>query len=340
VAMPNMTGPLRALQGGGAGRPPKVRLSFVGRIARALERDMGLRLISVMLAIGLWIFVNAGQRGALETFQVPVIYHDLPLGFVLTSPHPDFVRIQVSGPRTLLSIIDPTHLRLRLDLTGVGVGQASFKIGADSFPVPRHTEVTSVLPSQIVLDIDRYVTREVPIHLALSGLPGAGYKIASSEVAPATIVIRGPSRQVARVDQVDTEPLSIASITSDFSREVDLMAPASAVRLTSDQVTAKVALSQIIAHQEFHDVPINVRDTDLRFRIDPRHVNLELSGPLLTLEKINLKGAVYIEAAGLDPGSSYSVPLQIDLPDGVALVRQTPEKVRLKMFHDKQVRTN
>src|ERR1700693_2081014 len=148
--MPNMTGPLRGLEGSGAPGPAKGHRSFVVRVAQALERDMGLRLISLMLAVGLWIFVNAGQRGALETFQGPVSYRDLPPGFVLTNSHPDFVRIQVSGTRTLLSIIEPARSRLRLDLTCVGIGQASFKIGPGSFPVPRHTEVTSVLPSQIV----------------------------------------------------------------------------------------------------------------------------------------------------------------------------------------------
>jgi YbbR domain-containing protein len=337
VAMPNMTGPLRALEGGEAARTAKIRRSLVSRMARALERDMGLRLISLMLAIGLWIFVNAGQHGALETFQVPVSYRDLPPGFMLTNPHPDFVRIQVSGPRTLLSIIDPTHLRLRLDLTGVGIGQASFKIGADSFPVPRHTEVTSVLPSQIVLEIDKYVTRDIPIHLVLSGSPGVGYKIAGTEVAPATVAVRGASREVARIDQVDTEPLAVAGITSDLARDVNLMAPTSAVRLESDEVTAKVTLAPVVTQQEFHDVPISVRDSDLEFRIGKHYVNLALSGPLLTLEKIDLRTAVYIEAAGLGPGY-YNVPVQIDLPDGVALVHQTPEKVKLRVYREKQAR--
>jgi YbbR domain-containing protein len=333
--MPNMTGPLRPLEGGGTARVAKARLPLVASLARALERDMGLRLISVALAIGLWIFVNAGQHGYLQTFHVPVSYRDLPPGFVLTNPHPDFVTIQVSGPRTLLSIIDPTHLTLRLELMGVGIGQASFKIGPDAFAVPRHTEITSVLPSQIVLEIDKFVTREIPIHLALSGTPGEGYKIASAEVTPVTIAVRGPSREVARIEQVDTEPLSVAGITGDISRGVDLMAPGSGVRLESDEVTAKVTLAQVVTHKEFRGVPICVRDTDLKFHMDTRHVNLELSGPLLELEKIDLKTAVYVEAAGLAPGA-YSVPVQINLPEGVALVRQAPEKVKLRMSREKQ----
>jgi len=335
VAMPTMTGPMRPRAGGSPARLTKARLPSVVRLARALERDMGLRLISVALAIGLWIFVNAGQHGYLQTFHVPISYRDLPPGFVLTNPHPDFVTIQVSGPRTLLSIIDPTHLTLRLDLAGVGIGQASFKIGPDAFPVPRHTEVTSVLPSQIVLEIDKIVTREIPIHLVLTGTPGDGYKIASAEVAPVTIAVRGTSREVARIDQVETEPLSVAGITGDFSRGIDLMAPGRGVGLESEEVTAKVVLAQVVTHKEFHDVPIGVRDTDLKFRMYTRHVNLDLTGPLLTLEKIDLKTAVYVEAAGLAPGT-YSVPVQINLPEGVALVRQAPEKVKLRVYRETQ----
>ena len=67
---------------------------------------MGLRLISLALAIGLWIFVNAGQHGSLKPSSAGG-YHGLPPGFMLTTPHPEFVTIQVSGPRTLLSLIDP-----------------------------------------------------------------------------------------------------------------------------------------------------------------------------------------------------------------------------------------
>jgi YbbR domain-containing protein len=61
---------------------------------------------------------------------------------------------------------------------------------------------------------------------------------------------------------------------------------------------------------------------------------VDLSGPLLTLQKVDLKGAVYVEAAGLAPGT-YSAPVQINLPEGVALVRQAPEKVTLRIYRDK-----
>lgn len=337
MATPIKIGPLRPLDDRRTAQRTKWRTPLVSRVATFLERNIGLRLISVALAIGLWIFVNAGQHTAPETFVVPVSYRDLPPGFIVTNQHPETIRIQVTGPRTLLSIIDPAHLTLRLDLTGVGIGQASFKISPDVFPVPRHTEVTSIVPSQIVLDIDKNIIREVPVHLVMSGDAAEGYRIASTEVSPERVVIRGPSRALAHVDQVETEPVAAAGITSDLSRNVDLMAPSNTIRLEPDEVTAKITVAEVIADKEFHRVPINVRDTDLNYRMDPRQVNLVLRGPSLTLAKINLKTAAYIEAAGFGPGA-YSVAVQINLPDGVALVRQSPEKVRVKMYQVAQAK--
>jgi YbbR domain-containing protein len=205
------------------------------------------------------------------------------------------------------------------------------------FPVPRHTEVTSIVPSQIVLDVDKNITREVPVHLIVSGDAADGYRIAATEVTPARIVLRGPSRALAHVDQVDTEPVAAAGITGDLSRNVDLMAPSSTVRLEPDEVTAKITVAEVVADKEFRQVPINVRDTDLSYRMDPRRVNLVVRGPSLRLAKIDWKTAAYIEAAGFGPGA-YNVAVQLNLPDGVALVRQSPEKVRVKMYQEAQAR--
>jgi len=190
-------------------RPPAVRLRLIRpaelrrRYSLAVLRDrfhqnLGLRIISLLLAVGLWIFVNAGQHSSVEAFNIPVSYRGLPPGFVITNQHPDFVKIQLSGPQTLLSLVDPSRLMLRLDLSGVGVGQASFKVGLDSFNVPRGTAVTSISPSQIVLDLDKIVVRNLPVHLVTIGTPADGYRLGSIEIAPSRVRVRAPSMEIAQ----------------------------------------------------------------------------------------------------------------------------------------------
>lgn len=334
MATPMITSPLKAAPPGRRTRPAAGggRYGFAA-FMRGARSNIGLKLLSLALAIGLWMFVNAGQHGALESFQAPISYRDLPPGFLITNPHPEFVRIQVAGPRTLLSLIDPARLTLHLDLTGVGVGQASFKIGPDSFAVPRQTNVTSVSPSQIVLDIDRVVTRTLPVRLITEGAPAEGYKVASTEVIPPKVDVRGPSRELARLDEVETEPLAIEGISSDLDRTIDLTAPGGAARLQSGEVEVKVALEPVIASREFRDVSVQVRDAAFRFRVEPKRITMVLRGPLLTLAKLDLRNAVYVEAGGLPPGS-YSLPVQANLPDDVAIVRQAPARVRVRMFRE------
>src|SRR5262249_40857508 len=116
-----------------------------------VRRDLGLRAIAMLLAIGLWIFVNAGQRGALVEMHLPISYRSLPIGLAIVNQRPDFVQVEIRGPRTLLSLLDPDRLTLRLDLSGVTSGQAVFKIGPEMFNVPRQTDVVRISPSQIVL---------------------------------------------------------------------------------------------------------------------------------------------------------------------------------------------
>jgi YbbR domain-containing protein len=304
-------------------------------LVQHFRRNLGLRLISLLLAIGLWIFVNAGQHGAMVTLQVPVSYRELPAGFVITNPHPDFVKVQVSGPRTLLSLIDPSRLTVRLDLSGVGVGQASFKLSPDSFNVPRQTTVTGISPSQIVLDIDKIVTRDIPVHLYVTGKPAHGYKVTSISLTPSTATVVGPSRYVNRLDDIDTDPCNLNGASGNLTCEVNLVDPGPMVSLETDTVMAKLALAPVIGNREFHSVPVEVRDSSYKFKLQPQRISVTVRGPEPELAKLDLKGSVYVEADGIAPGS-HEVPVQIDLPDGVQLVRQAPQRVRLHMYREKQ----
>jgi YbbR domain-containing protein len=114
-------------------RPPR---NWLAASWQSLRQDSWLRVISLLLAIALWVFVNAAQRQAENILRVPIAYRNLPRGNIIVNQHPEFATIQVSGPRTLLSLIDPSRLQVMIDLSGVEVGETSFKIMTDSFAMP------------------------------------------------------------------------------------------------------------------------------------------------------------------------------------------------------------
>lgn len=316
--------------------PAKMRRSYSAAALRdRLRRNMGLRVISLALAIGLWIFVNAGQHESLKQFTVPIVYHGLPRGFVIVNQHPEIVTIQVSGPRTLLSLIDPNRIALRMDLAGVNVGQASFKVGPDAFAVPRQTSVESILPSQIVLDIDRIVTRSVPVHLVTTGKVAQGYRLAVSEITPATIALEGPSKELARVEQVDTQPVDVSGLAASATNVIGLSMPPGRIKADPDEVTAKVSVAPVIADREFRDLPIAVRYSDWKFKVEPTHAIITVRGLQPELAKLDLSNSVYVEADGLSPGL-HTLGVQVALPGGIELVRQLPAKVRVRLYKERR----
>ena len=66
------------------------------------------------------------------------------------------------------------------------------------FNVPRQTDVTSISPSQIVLDIDHIVDREVPIRVSIQGQP------------PLAIASQSVEGKPARRDRARPQPLRLS----------------------------------------------------------------------------------------------------------------------------------
>ncbi len=299
--------------------------------------DIGLRILAVVLAIGLWIFVNAGERGAVEPLTVPISYALLPQGMVLVNHPPTQVKIEVTGPRTLLSLLDPERLTLKIDLRNIAAGQSEFKIYPGMFNVERNTVVTSISPDQLSLDIDRLVTRDVPVHLAVEDKVAPGYMISSVDITPPSVTIVGPSRYVAPLTSVNTEPFDLKGLTADTNRSVDIVPPDPSLGLSTGHVDARINVAEAITDRELRS-DVEVKDSDFKYRVEPKQATLTIRGPAIKLAGLAPKGLAYVDANGLAPGS-HELPLQVTVPDGMQLVRQSPDKVRLRMYHEKLTTT-
>ncbi len=332
------TGKTAAPQRSGADpaeRQSLARQSPAGELWRRVCGNIGLKILSLVIAIGLWTFVNAGQRSAIESIQVPVSYHGLARGLVIVNNPIDFVKIQVMGPRTLLSLLDPERLTVKLDLSSIGPGQASFKITPAMFDVPRQTNVTSVSPSEVMLDVDRIVRRDTPVRLTLEGKVAKGYTVQAVKVEPPAVRVIGPSRYVDPLEAIVSNPIDVTGAAADVDRTVDLKNPKGlGVVLSVVKVQASITVKQKIADREFRNVELQVKDSGYKYWIVPKIGTVTVRGPELQLAQVNSDGLLYVEAKDLRPGL-HSVTVQVNLPDGIKLVRQSPDTVKLRLYREK-----
>src|SRR5258708_27074073 len=229
----------------------KFRSPFALRAPSRLRfSNTGLRALSLILAIGLWVFVNAGERGSVQPITVPISYRSLPPGMVIMNHPPDFVKIEITGPRTILSLVNPERLTLKLDLSGVAFGQSEFKVFPAMFNTPRGTTVTGISPDQLALDIDNMVSREVPVHLVVQGKVAPRYQTSSVDLTPASVTAIGPSRFVAQLTSIGTEQFDLHGLSADADRIVYVATPDPSLRFSRSRVGARVNIPETITDRE------------------------------------------------------------------------------------------
>jgi YbbR domain-containing protein len=302
-----------------------------------LLHNAGIKLLSLLAAASLWFFVNAGERDAELSLQVPLELHNLPANVMLVSPRVDFIDLVVRGPRTLLNRIHPERLSMILDLRGVRPGPAVFRIVSEALDLPRGVTVVRLTPSEITLEFAATLRRRVPVHVAFSGKPPGGLRVTATKVAPESVEVVGPADQVARIRSAETAPLDLGEAQAGLiERELVLEVPSEYVSFSANLVYAQVLLEEPERTRTMSNVAVVVRNSPYRTTVTPAAVQITVRGPRSAMESLELDhGAVYIDAAGREPGT-YEMTPAVDLPADVELVRQEPASIALRILRQKR----
>jgi hypothetical protein len=295
--------------------------------------DLGAWLVAFATAIGLWLFVNTGERMSERTLRVRLEPENLPDGLVVTNPVAEFAEVRVSGPGVILSGIDPKRLRTPLDLSGVRPGVATYAINPKMFQFPRKVEVMRVTPSQVSLHVDRMARRTLPVRLDRQGEVPAGYSVSAVEVTPDKVEISGPATKLEGLRAIATEPLDFSAVGESGSDVyLRLVAPAESIQLSPAEVLAHVEIAPVVAEREFKAVPVAVRGGDDGWKVEPKRIAVAVRGPESSVSALELgPGSVYVDPADLAPPGPHKVRPSVVLPDGVEVVRQIPEEVSLQV---------
>jgi len=291
--------------------------------------DTGLKLFSVLFAIGLWLFVNAGQKPTEKSLAVPVEVRNLPADLMSAGPGVGPVEVRVSGPPALLSTLDPEYLKVTLDLEGAHAGTSTFRLSAAFFNPPRGVKIIRINPSVINLKLENRGERVLPVTVRLGNKPPSGYKIVRAEASPETVKVRGPATTVNRMTSVETVPVEIDPTKRQFTREVRLSSSDEALTFAPEKVVVTVSMEEETIEREFPRLEVRTKNASGKYNFSPRQVYVKLAGPKKVLADLPFgPDQVYLDLKGLAPGT-HSVGLTFDLPRDVKVVEQKPERFRV-----------
>lgn len=216
---------------------------MTGLLKRYLVHNFGLKVLSLLLAGGLWFMISRDEQPAEVAVRAPIVFQHVPADLEISSESIPEAQIRVRGPERVIRQLRTNEVQAEIDLAGATPRERTFELTPQQIRHPREVEVEQIVPSQLHLAFDTRLTREVEVHPRVTGVFAEGEQIVKADADPPRITVTGPRRHVERIDAAITDPIDATGTRGSavFSTNVYVSDPLVQIEQpTTIQVTVTV----------------------------------------------------------------------------------------------------
>ncbi len=173
-------------------------------------RDSVLKIISLVIAILLWIYIIAvvDPSVTITVRDIPIRYTNQNVleekGLCLVSDNKTMVELKISGSRKRVANIDNKNIYATVDLTTIS------KTGTFSLPIAisipyEYDEIVSKKPYNASVVIDKVVHIDKEVKVLTSGNTASGYIAGTAVPSVKTVTLTGAAAVIDRIGYVGVE---------------------------------------------------------------------------------------------------------------------------------------
>lgn len=264
-----------------------------------------------------------------KTVPVQVERGVVPPGLDLGDTTVDPPTVTVSGPQSVVRQVAAVRADVQIQPSGIDIDQDIQLVPIDG--VGNAVRTVDITPSTARVTIpvfsDRQ-TRSLPVNPVLSGVPAAGFEVASVTADPQIVLVEGDADQLAQLVSVDTSPIPMNGVSANTTVQASLALPSGIVAVGEDAIRVSVKLRQVTETRTF-SAGLRLVGTrrDLSYDVSIDRVIVTIGGSTADLDRLTGSTLlVDLDVTGFGPGT-VDVPVSIDLPTGPALVSSNPATV-------------
>ncbi|GEM_PF-4793348 len=302
-------------------------------LRKIIMNNIWLKLISLVLAIGSWIYITDLVSKEV-TFRVPVKI-DLSEKMIPITNNVEYINLTVKGPAGILDTLTPKSFRIYKDLTDVfQTGNIIVPVQDMNISVPNHVSVEKFFPKRITINLDRIIEKDFKVNVITRGKPAPGYvELKNHIVNPPTIVLRAPAQLAENIDTVNTDPIDISGLISTRRfPNVRLQELLPRHPLNEDKtVEITIMIGEEQARRTFAKIPIRIMElvkTPYAMKMSVREAEVTLNGKREVLDVSDATDIkVFIDVANLEPGV-YDLPIEGRISDQLLLKGVTVAEIK------------
>jgi len=187
---------------------------MIGFLKRYVFQNFGLKLLSLILASGVWFLISPDEQPAEVALRAPIVFQHVPQHLEISTESIPEAQVRVRGPERVIRQLQAREVHAEIDLSDAKPGERTFDLTSQQVRHPSDVTVVQVLPSQVHLAFDTSLTRDVDIHPRVTGVFADGEQIVRVDSDPTRVTITGPKRHVEKIDAATTDPIDATGTMS------------------------------------------------------------------------------------------------------------------------------
>ena len=302
-----------------------------------LSSPLVLWVISISIAVGMWIYVTGMDESELITrkFSAPLEYRGLDSQSMLRGKLSE-VDIEIRGTEEAITRLNYDSVKAYVDARNLLPGKR-YTVNIN-IEYPDTITLLSCFPSQTTLDIVRQVTRLMTVEILLPQDIPDGQYIEGVEIVPKEVGVKGAEDDVAKVGSVRVAP-TIEELQNGTEQLMPVKFSQSEsfegnVAIEPAQVRFRGSLARGLPRKR---VPVTVRlagklEADYEVQsilTDPSEVQIE--GSRDDLAKVEAVNTEVIELSSMNADSVIVAPLRQPDTEGVSIVNTSSVKVSIQL---------
>ncbi|RKX84628.1 MAG: hypothetical protein DRP70_12910 [Spirochaetes bacterium] len=296
-----------------------------------------VKIICIALAIVLYILFRVNTLTERQlTIPLEVITAE---GFIVSSEYPGSINVTLRGDSEDINGILPDDIEAFVNLAPFPE-EGEFQLPVEfrkkgSALQPEALELRP-RPKTIILSQEPRTIRSLTVRPELSGFPTLGYELTQFFVSPSSVTAVGPQSQLAGLTELKTELIDLSGRRSDFTITTRIVLPSAQIEIPGGLIVEfRGVIDEAVVIRTIADREVVVFDLPEGLEISGElpAVSLTVQGSQLTVEGSRPQDMTfYIEGSAIKGPGRYTLPLNMDIPQGLAVLQLLPREITIDVL--------